>query len=161
MAHIYIETRIEAPRQLVFDLSRSIDLHQESTQHTQERAIAGKTSGLIGLHETVTWRARHLGVYQQLTTKITAMKAPSYFEDIMTKGIFKYMRHRHFFEETGSGTLMIDQFLFAAPFGCIGRLFDRLFLNDYLKRLLLRRNQLIKTRAESLHQANPLKYPQQ
>ncbi|WP_421978731.1 hypothetical protein [Roseivirga seohaensis] len=54
MPVIRIETIIKAPVQRCFDLSRSIDLHQISTIETKERAIAGKTSGLIGLNETVT-----------------------------------------------------------------------------------------------------------
>ena len=59
---------------MVFDLSRSIDFHMESASKTQERAIEGKTCGLIELGETVTWEAVHFGVKQQLTTKITAME---------------------------------------------------------------------------------------
>ena len=35
-------------------------------------AVGGRTSGLIGLGEEVTWRARHFGVTQHLTSKITA-----------------------------------------------------------------------------------------
>ncbi|WP_245856885.1 SRPBCC family protein [Mucilaginibacter auburnensis] len=62
---------INAPIKKCFDFARSIDLHIESTKQTGEKAIAGKTSGLIGLGETVTWRAQHFGVWQNLTTKIT------------------------------------------------------------------------------------------
>lgn len=69
MPRIYLETRISAPVEIVFDLSRSIDLHKISTEHTKEEAIAGKTSGLIALGETVTWRAKHLGFTQNLTSK--------------------------------------------------------------------------------------------
>ncbi|NJM41916.1 MAG: hypothetical protein HC853_14760 [Anaerolineae bacterium] len=35
------------------------------------RAIAGVTSGLIGLGQEVTWRARHFGIWQSLTVRIT------------------------------------------------------------------------------------------
>lgn len=55
MPVITLDTYIQASREVVFDLSRDIDLHQISTRHTNEKAIAGKTSGLIGLGETVTW----------------------------------------------------------------------------------------------------------
>lgn len=73
MPLIHLITSIKAPIQVVFDLSRSIDFHQESVSKTREKAVAGRTSGLIELGETVTWEAFHLGVKQQLTTKITAM----------------------------------------------------------------------------------------
>ena len=39
MPVIEIETRIHAPIQMVFDLSRSIDLHVESTAETKEEAV--------------------------------------------------------------------------------------------------------------------------
>jgi hypothetical protein len=47
MPTIYITTIIYAPIEKVFDAARSIDLHQASMQHTNERAIAGITKGLI------------------------------------------------------------------------------------------------------------------
>ena len=59
MVEIELETRINAPIERVFDLSRSIDAHLDSTSSTGERAIAGTTTGLIGLGETVTWSAVH------------------------------------------------------------------------------------------------------
>lgn len=72
MPVITIDTTIAAPVQVVFDLSRSIDLHRISTARTREEAVAGRTSGLIEIGETVTWRAKHLGIVQHLTSKITA-----------------------------------------------------------------------------------------
>jgi hypothetical protein len=40
-------TDIAAPTGVCFDLSRSIDLHLESMVASNERAVAGVTSGLI------------------------------------------------------------------------------------------------------------------
>ena len=54
MAEIYLKTYINADIRKVFDLSRNIDFHQQSTIKTNEKAIAGKTGGLIELGETVT-----------------------------------------------------------------------------------------------------------
>ena len=71
MPIIELRTEINANIEIVFDLSRSIDLHKISTEYTNETAIAGKTSGLIGLNESVTWRAKHFWIYQKLTSKIT------------------------------------------------------------------------------------------
>jgi hypothetical protein len=67
MPLIELSTVICAPRERVFDLARSIDAHQDSTGGTHERAVAGVTTGLIGLNAEVTWEARHLGVGQKLT----------------------------------------------------------------------------------------------
>ncbi|MES1226723.1 MAG: SRPBCC family protein, partial [Bacteroidota bacterium] len=119
MPTIYLTTEINAPVQRCFDLSRSIDLHVLSTKKTHEKAVAGVMSGLIGLNETVTWRARHFGIWQYLTTQITAFHSPTFFEDKMIKGVFKKMEHQHFFEQQGLFTIMNDQFYFEAPFGII------------------------------------------
>ncbi|WP_343625326.1 SRPBCC family protein [Flavobacterium lindanitolerans] len=89
MPRICLKTAITAPLDVVFDLSRSIDLHTISTEQTQEKAVSGKTSGLIGLNDTVTWRAKHLGFTQHLTSKITDYNRPSFFADEMIKGAFK------------------------------------------------------------------------
>jgi len=149
MAMICINTRIHAAREIVFDLSRSIDLHLESTAHTKEQAIAGRRTGLIELGETVTWRARHLGCYHQLTTQITEMDYPSKFEDRMIKGPFKYLQHIHIFREEAGGTLMTDLFYFAAPYGLLGKIVTFCCLKPYLQALLRQRNSLIKTKAET------------
>ena len=71
MPKIVLRTEIQASKDIVFDLSRSIDLHIISTEQTNETAVAGKTTGLIGLNESVTWKAKHFGIYQKLTAKVT------------------------------------------------------------------------------------------
>lgn len=148
MSEIYLETLINADIYRVFDLARDIDLHQKSTSISHEKAIAGRTSGLIEENETVTWRAKHLGIYQTLTTKIISMEKPYQFIDIMLKGAFKSMRHQHRFREIEGKTLMTDIFEFESPFGIIGKLFNRIYLSRYLKTFLLERNKMIKTIAE-------------
>jgi len=149
MPIIYLETFIAAPIEKCFDLARSIDLHMESTKHTGETAIAGKTSGLIELNETVTWRAKHLGIWQTLTSKVTEMERPKYFADEMVQGAFNAFHHEHRFESVADRTKMIDIFDYTSPLGLLGKLADRLFLKSYMKRLLVKRNEVIKRYAES------------
>ena len=150
MPIIKLQTEIKADRELVFDLSRSIDLHKISTEHTNETAISGKTSGLIGLTETVTWRAKHFGIYQTLTTEITAFDRPNSFTDEMLKGAFKSFKHEHIFETLNNGTLMIDLFDYKSPLGLLGIAADFLFLKKYMTNLLVKRNETIKSFAENL-----------
>ncbi|MFZ4929481.1 SRPBCC family protein [Chryseobacterium sp. Mn2064] len=149
MSKIYLVTLINADIHDVFDLARNIDLHQKSTAKTNEKAIAGRTTGLIEVNETVTWRAKHLGVYQNLTTKITSMDKPHQFTDEMQKGAFKSMKHQHIFKMINDNTLMIDIFEFESPLGIIGRFFNKIFLTHYLEKFLLERNALIKSTAEA------------
>lgn len=140
---------IKAKKEIVFDLSRSIDLHKISTVQTNEEAIAGKTSGLIGLGESVTWKARHFGIYQKLTSKITSFDRPNSFVDEMVKGIFVSFKHQHIFKDDGGQTLMIDIFHYETPLWFLGKLADELFLKNYMTKLLKKRNHTIKEFAES------------
>lgn len=149
MPVIKLETIIDAPIERVFDLSRSIDLHAESLSHTNEKAVAGVTKGLINLGETVTWEATHFGIRQRLTSKITIYERPTMFGDTMISGAFKRFDHEHCFEEIDGKTLMRDIFDYDSPFGFLGKLADFLFLETYMKNLLIARNELVKRIAES------------
>jgi ligand-binding SRPBCC domain-containing protein len=149
MPRIEIHTEINAHRAIVFDLSRSIDLHKISTQHTHEEAIAGKTSGLIGMNESVTWRAKHFGVYHILTSKITQYERPNCFTDEMVKGAFAEFKHEHHFAQLNKGTLMTDIFDYKSPLRILGKMADKIFLKKYITDLLTQRNRIIKEFAES------------
>lgn len=145
---IIITTSINAPIQIVFDCARSIDIHQLSTAKTNEKAIAGRTSGLCELGDEVTWRAKHFGIYQTLSSKITKLKAPFYFQDCMVKGAFSFIKHNHFFEKKNGITLMKDEFIYGVPYGIIGRIFNQIILKSYMHTLLTSRNAVIKEVAE-------------
>ena len=149
MPKIVLNIIINAPIKVVFDLARSIDFHKESVKQTKEKAVAGKTSGLIGLGESVTWKAKHLGVWQKLESKITEFDFPNFFVDEMQKGIFKSFKHTHKFEMINvSKTKMIDVFDYKSPFGVLGKFADWLFLKKYMTNFILNRNLLIKNKAE-------------
>jgi ligand-binding SRPBCC domain-containing protein len=140
-------TLINAPIERCFDLSRSIDLHLLSTARSGERAVAGVASGLIGLGEQVTWRARHFGIWQELTSEITRMDRPSYFRDEMIRGAFRSFEHDHFFAERDGVTEMTDVLRFAAPVPVLGRVAE-ILLKGYLRRFLRERNEVLKRVAE-------------
>jgi ligand-binding SRPBCC domain-containing protein len=145
---VEVVTEVKAPAARCFDLARDLDLHVRSMAGTGERAVAGRTSGLIGPGEEVTWEARHLGVTQRFTSRITGFDPPSYFRDEMVRGAFKSFVHDHHFGEQGGRTKMRDVVRFESPCGVLGRLVDRLFMAGYLRRLLARRSAAIKIAAE-------------
>jgi len=149
MPKIVLVTLLHAPLERCFDLSRSVDLHVVSMQETGERAVGEVTSGLLGLGEEVTWSARHFGVRQTLTSRITAFDRPRHFRDSMVRGAFRRFDHDHFFVARGEDTEMRDVFDFESPLGPLGRIADALVLERYLRRLLERRNEEIKRIAES------------
>jgi ligand-binding SRPBCC domain-containing protein len=145
-------TIIHAPIGLCFDLARNVEVHLAGNVHSGEQTVAtgGVTSGLIGLGQQVTWRAKHFGVWRELTSKITALEPPIYFQDVMLRGAFKSMTHDHHFLTLPSGvTEMKDIFVFAAPLPVLGLIAERLVLRRYMQALLHERNVALKTIAEA------------
>ncbi len=145
-------TVIHAPIERCFDLARSVEVHLAGNVHFGETVVAsgGVTSGLLGMGQRVTWRARHLGVRQHLTSEITAMDRPTYFLDTMIRGAFRSLKHDHMFRSLPSDeTELKDIFCFAAPLPVLGRLAEIVVLRKYMRRLLQERNTVLKQIAES------------
>lgn len=149
MPTIKLKTTINVPIERVFDLSRCITLHEKSMSKHKEKAIGGITEGLINLGESVTWEATHFGIKQKLTSKITEFDRPNHFQDTMTKGAFKSFIHDHFFEQSGTKTIMRDVFNYTSPMRILGKIADLIFLEKYMTELLEERNELIRKVAES------------
>lgn len=137
-----VETTTQHPAESLFDLSLDIDAHMASLRRSGESAVAGTTHGLIGLGESVTWRARHFGIWFRLTTKITVLERPGLFVDEQTRGPFRAFRHEHtFHERPEGGTLMTDRITLASP--VLGFVLEEAILVPYLRRLIERRNRFL------------------
>src|SRR5690242_5895221 len=152
MVTIDERTAIRAPIERCFDLARSVEVHLAGNIHCGEAAVAtaGVTTGLIGIGQRVTWRAKHFSVWQRLMSEITAMDRPGYFQDTMIEGAFRFMQHDHFFRALSPDeTEMRDVFRFAAPLPLLGRLAEIALLRRYMRALLRERNAVVKEIAES------------
>jgi ligand-binding SRPBCC domain-containing protein len=145
VAVIELATFVAAPPERCFDLSLSVELHLDSTARTGERVVEGRSSGILGRGDAVTWEARHFGLRRRLTVRITEYDRPRRFRDEMVRGPFRRMQHEHVFEPVEGGTRMLDRFEFATALPPL----DGLVLVPHLRRLLLERNALIKRAAES------------
>ena len=150
MPVIVLRTRVAAPPSRCFDLARDVELHQRSTAASRERAVAGVTSGLLGLGDEVTWEATHFGIRQRLTSRISEFDPPNRFVDEMVRGAFARFRHDHQFLAADGGTEMVDIFDYTSPLGPLGRFADGLFLRRYMTTLLRERNAYLKRAAESV-----------
>ncbi|BDV30330.1 SRPBCC family protein [Microbacterium terricola] len=133
-----IVTDADVSARKLFEISLDIDAHVSSMHQSGERAIAGTTSGTIGLGETVTWRARHFGIWFSMTSKITALESPTRFVDQQVRGPFKAFVHEHRFESVADGCRMTDTITVGSPI--FGRLAERAVLVPYLRRLITKRN---------------------
>lgn len=131
-------TRTDLPAEALFDASLSIDAHVSSMAGSREKAIAGVTTGMIGLGQTVTWRAKHFGVWFTMTSRIAELDRPRRFVDEQVSGPFRVFHHVHEFESDAAGTRMIDEITVGSPL--LGALVERLVLVPYLRRLIRRRN---------------------
>ncbi|HLG27148.1 MAG TPA: SRPBCC family protein [Paenisporosarcina sp.] len=85
---------------------------------------------------------------QRLTAKISEMKEPHSFTDVMVKVAFHSFSHTHDFIDNGTGTIMKDIFEYKSPFGIIGQLADKLFLEKYMRNFLVSRANELKKMAE-------------
>lgn len=150
MTSIDLSTVIHAPLARVFDLAISVDAHEASMRASGEQAIAGVTSGVLAFGDTVTWRARHLGVWWRLTSRITAYQRPLRFVDEQVRGPFHRWHHEHLFswDEAAQATLMRDVIRFSSPLGPVGRLVDLLLLGRYMRAMIVRRNRYLAWHAE-------------
>jgi ligand-binding SRPBCC domain-containing protein len=145
-----IETQIAADPLQCFDLSLSVDAHSESMAASGERAVEGVTAGRMKLGDTVTWRARHFGIWFRMTSVITAYERPLRFVDEQVRGPFARWWHEHEFHDDGrGGTRMIDIIEFRSPGGPIGRMADRVMLARYMAKLIRQRNEWLRNSLES------------
>lgn len=141
MPLIELQTLIRAPPETCCRLSLSAEAHLGSMEHTGERVLSGRSSGIFEAGDTVTWEARHLGRLRQLEVRITSIDFPRHFRDEMIRGDFRVMQHDHYFDPDENGnTIMRDRFYYEVPYGIAGAIFDRCYLRGYMKRLLQTRN---------------------
>jgi ligand-binding SRPBCC domain-containing protein len=137
---IRLQAELPSSPEAAFELSLSVDAHTSSMSRSGERAVAGVTSGVLRLGDTVTWRARHFGMPFSMTSRISEYDAPLRFVDEQVSGPFRRWWHEHRFEPVDGGTLMTDVAEFESPAGRPGRLVNALILTRYMMRLLEQRN---------------------
>ena len=168
MPSITVETRIAAPRERVFDLSRDAAAHAESSAFTGERIVEpGRTSGLLELGDLLTFEGRHLGLRQRVTVRITEMDPPRRYVDECVRGVLRELHHVHEFLEDGAphprfadplpaggergvaGTIMRDTITWRSPLGILGRAADALFVAPHMRWFVTEKQGRLKRMAEA------------
>jgi ligand-binding SRPBCC domain-containing protein len=148
MTTVVVETRIKAPIELCFDLARDVDVHVGTSASTGERAVAGKTSGLLELGDSVTFEAVHFGIRQRLTSRIVEFDRPRRFVDEMVRGAFSSLRHVHEFFVDGDQTLMRDTLIWRSPLGILGTIADRIIVERHMLDFMVKKQSELKVYAE-------------
>jgi ligand-binding SRPBCC domain-containing protein len=148
MAEFVLERIIRATPAAVFAASLDPALHVESMARYGETMVAGPAGGAFTEGSTVTWRARHFGIPFHLSSIVFDIDPPRRFCDRQMKGPFGAFHHEHEFLEHPKGTLMRDTVTFRSPFGPIGRIVDRLFMREYMRRLIDERGDVLQASLE-------------
>jgi ligand-binding SRPBCC domain-containing protein len=146
---IHLETSITAPASVAFDVMRDVGVHLASAARTEERVVAGRTTGLFEAGEVVTWEGVHLGVRQRLTSRVTECDPPRVFVDEMVRGAFASFKHTHVFRaESLDSCVMFDDVEYRAPLGPLGRIAELLVVDRWLRAFLTERAGVIRAVAE-------------
>ena len=66
-------------------------------------------------------------------TEITQVREGEFFIDNQKSGPYRFWHHQHFLRETEGGVEMTDIINYKAPFGFIGLLAEKLFINKKVK----------------------------
>ncbi len=148
MARFVLERVIGVPPAAVFAASLDPGLHVRSMARYGETMTEAPAGGAFTEGSTVTWRARHFGIPFHLRSVVFDIDPPHRFCDRQLSGPFAAFLHEHEFAEHPQGTLMRDTVTFRSPLGPLGRLVDRLFLREYMRRLIDERNAVIAAELE-------------
>ena len=86
--------------------------------------------------QIITYRIGLLpGIKQNWVTEIKSVEKNKMFIDEQRFGPYKFWHHKHIFKETDSGVLMTDLIHYSLPFGFIGKLAHKLFVQDKLEEI--------------------------
>lgn len=148
MGKIVVETVIEVPVEVCFDLARDVSKHAESAAFSGERLVPpGRMSGLLELGDLIAFEGRHFGIRQMFVARIVEMLPPRRFVDEMVRGVFRWLRHEHEFHVHARGTLMRDVVEWRAP---LGSLADGLFLARHMRTFVETKQRNLKRIAERM-----------
>lgn len=84
------------------------------------------------------------------TTEITHVNEPFFFIDDQRSGPFKTWHHQHHFREIEGGVEMTDIVTYAAPFGILGRIAEKLIVDRKVKGIFDFRHKLLEERFGTL-----------
>jgi len=149
MAKIHLTTFVAAPIERVFDLSRHLALYKLVFQNRKERFTSGAGSNLLAKGETISVVSKHAGKSRMSMIRLSEIQHPISFVEEQVKGDLEHFRHEHHFKSVDNGTIIIDLVDFGQPKDILGRIFGKIYFKKYLENLLRKRNELIRSYAET------------
>lgn len=149
MPAIHLTTFIAAPVERVFDLSRNLAVYKFLFNSRKELLSSGAGANLLLKGDTLSIAVKHAGKLRTMTTKLTQLQKPVSFTEEQVKGDLKYFKHEHHFKPVDNGTIVIDLVEYGEPQDVVGKLLSKFYLKNYLEELVRKRNEVIKSYAET------------
>jgi ligand-binding SRPBCC domain-containing protein len=117
----HAELDVPAARPAVFDFfSRAENLERITPRWLHFRILT--PAPILRQGAQIAYALRLHGIAVDWLTEIERWEPPLVFVDVQKKGPYRMWRHRHRFEEAGSGTRIVDDVEYALPFGPLGAL---------------------------------------
>ena len=85
-----------------------------------------------------------IGIPVKWLTEIKSVTKNREFVDFQEKGPYKLWHHRHLFKEIPEGIEMTDIVHYKAPFGILGKLMEKLFIQKKVESIFNYREKVIK-----------------
>jgi ligand-binding SRPBCC domain-containing protein len=155
MEIIRLTTWIHAPAEQCFRLATSAEFYATLAGSSKNAALqAGAPHRDLTLGERLNWPGRYLGLKLGYTTRITLLRPPCYFCEVLDEGPFRHFEHDHHFTPLNEGTRLRDEMRFLPLPGVLGPMTVPL-VRRYLVSRILSRNRLLKSAAEFKGQRHP------
>lgn len=149
MANIHLTTFIAAPVDRVFDLSRHLAIYKNLFQNKKLHFTSGAGGYLLNKDETVSIVGKVAGKTRMTMLKVAGIEKPVSFKEEQVKGDLQLLRHEHHFKQIENGTIVIDMLEYDLPKDLPGKMMGRMYLRKSLEELVKKKNELIKSYAET------------
>ncbi|WP_308258895.1 NUDIX domain-containing protein [Pseudonocardia sp. H11422] len=141
-------TLIDAPPRTVAGLLRDSEVAAEALARDGHRFTA--PARLLAPGDEVRLGTRMFpGVRLPVTTRITAISL-SGMTSVLARGPVRDLVHTVTLTPTATGTRLLDELMWTAPWGSLGRIGDVLLLRRLVRRLLAARAEVLAERAAAL-----------
>lgn len=113
---------------IVCEIDKAFNFHlnPENISRISPPGLSAKivkiTDSPLKLNSEVTLEVKQFFFTSEWLVKISEFIEPNVICDEQLKGVFKYWKHYHIFEQDANGTRMTDRIFFTPPFGFFGLL---------------------------------------
>ncbi len=146
---------IEAAADVCFNLARKAKDPTRTTTKTISKAAGNKKKELLEEGDLMIWETEKFGFNQRVSAEVTYLDEPFKIVSMMVNGaLFHSFTHIREFIEISDGTMMICTFEYRAPFGPIGIIANKLFLEKQIREFIASRANALKVLAESGNSTN-------